>query len=144
MNRYNLLQSYKLINFTKEQQFFNVLELNSIQRCIDTVVLGEHFYIIQFDHRPIIYIIIIIIRRLNVRRMPMYHLFPTRRVSQLLGLALVSWAFASIGVHRPSLCFPYLVFSICSYLPLDFNRVSSLGPSIKYTSRSRGRESEKV
>ena len=35
----------------------------------------------------------------------------------LLGLAVVSWAFARIGVHRPS---------IRSYLPLDFNRVSSL------------------
>src|SRR6218665_320206 len=38
----------------------------------------------------------------------------------------MSWAFARIGVHRPSLRFPYLVFSICCYLPLDFNRVSSL------------------
>ena len=34
---------------------------------------------------------------------------------QLLGLAVVSWAFARIGVHRPSLRFPYLVFSIRSY-----------------------------
>ena len=34
--------------------------------------------------------------------------------------------FARIGVHRPSLRFSYLVFSIRSYLPLDFNRVSSL------------------
>src|SRR6218665_1245210 len=56
----------------------------------------------------------------------MSHLFLTRRVSQLLGLALVSWAFAHIGVHRPSLRFPYLVFSIRFYLPLDFNHVSSL------------------
>src|SRR6218665_460850 len=48
---------------------------------------------------------------------------------QLLGLALVSWAFTRIGVHRPSLRFPYLVFSIRSYLPLDFNRVSSLRPT---------------
>src|SRR6218665_2719165 len=45
----------------------------------------------------------------------MSHLFLTRGVSQLLGLALVSWAFARIGVHRTSLRFPYLVFSICSY-----------------------------
>src|SRR6218665_3805961 len=35
----------------------------------------------------------------------------------------MSWAFARIGVHRPPLRFPYLVFSIRSYLPLDFNRV---------------------
>src|SRR6218665_3357894 len=42
---------------------------------------------------------------------------------------LVSWAFARIGVHRPSLRLPYLVLSIRSYLPLDFNRVSSLRPT---------------
>src|SRR6218665_911236 len=35
------------------------------------------------------------------------------------------------GVHRPSLCLPYLVFSIRSYLPLDFNRVSSLRPTYR-------------
>src|SRR6218665_1126560 len=34
-----------------------------------------------------------------------------------------------IGVHRPSLRFPHLVFSIRSYLPLDLNRVSSLRPT---------------
>src|SRR6218665_2529866 len=45
------------------------------------------------------------------------------------GLALVSWAFARIGVHHPSLRFSYLVFSVCSYLPLDFNRVPSLRPT---------------
>src|SRR6218665_3117046 len=45
----------------------------------------------------------------------MSHLFLIRRVSQLLGLALVSWAFARIGFHRPSLRFPYLVFSIRSF-----------------------------
>ena len=56
----------------------------------------------------------------------MSHLFLTiSEVSQLLGLALVSWAFAYIGVHCPSLHLLYLVFSIRSYLPLDFNRVSS-------------------
>src|SRR6218665_1578242 len=77
-------------------------------------------------------IIIIIILGLNARRSPMSHLFLTRRVSQLLGLALVSWAFARIGVHRPSLHFPYLVFSICSYLPSDFNRVSSLRPTYRH------------
>src|SRR6218665_1599719 len=43
--------------------------------------------------------------------------------------ALVSWAFARIGGHRPSLRFPYLVFSIRSCLPLDFNCVSSLRPT---------------
>ena len=59
-------------------------------------------------------IIIIIIRRLNARRSPISHLFPNRWVSPLLGLALVSWAFARIGVHRLSLRFPYLMFSIRS------------------------------
>src|SRR6218665_4050606 len=48
------------------------------------------------------------------------------------GLALVSWAFARIGVHCPSLRFPYLVFSNRSYLPLDFNRVSSLRPMYRH------------
>src|SRR6218665_3250270 len=38
----------------------------------------------------------------------------------------------SIGVHRPSLHFPYTVFSIRSYLPLDFNRVSSLRPTYRH------------
>src|SRR6218665_983898 len=71
-------------------------------------------------------IIIIIILGLNARRSPMSHLFITRVVSQLSGLAMVSWAFARIGVHRPSLRRPCLVFSIRPYLPLDFNRVSSL------------------
>ena len=46
-------------------------------------------------------IIIIINPGLNARRSPMSHLFLTRWVSKLLGLALVSWAFARIGV--PSL-----------------------------------------
>src|SRR6218665_3656293 len=27
----------------------------------------------------------------------------------------MSWAFARFGVHRPSLCFPYLMFSIRSF-----------------------------
>src|SRR6218665_54466 len=57
--------------------------------------------------------------------MAMAHLFLIRCVPQLLGLALVSWAFTRIGVHRPSLRFPYLVFSICPYLPFDFNPFSS-------------------
>src|SRR6218665_2299548 len=34
--------------------------------------------------------------------------FLTRRVSRLLGMALVAWAFARVGVHRPSLRLPYL------------------------------------
>src|SRR6218665_991561 len=45
---------------------------------------------------------------------------------------MVSWAFAHVGVHRPSLRLPYLVFSIRSYLPLDFNRVSSLRPTYRH------------
>src|SRR6218665_1420986 len=45
---------------------------------------------------------------------------------------MVSWAFARIGVHRPTLCLPYLVFLIRSYLPLDFNRVSSLRPTYRH------------
>src|SRR6218665_3944663 len=65
----------------------------------------------------------------------MFHLLLTRRVSQLLGLALVSFrAFARIGVHRPSLRLPmpYLAFSIRSYLPLDSNRVSSLRSTYRH------------
>ena len=75
---------------------------------------------------------IIIIPGLNARRSPVYHLFLTRRVSQLLGLALVSWAFARVGVHRPSLRLPYLLFSIRSYLPLNFNRVFSSRPTYRH------------
>ena len=44
----------------------------------------------------------------------------------------MSWVFACIGVHRPSLRFPYLVFSIRSYLPLDINRVSTLRPTYRH------------
>src|SRR6218665_3526437 len=62
----------------------------------------------------------------------MSHLFLARWVSELLGLALVSWAFARIGVHRPSLRFPYLMFSTRCYLPLNFNRVSSLRPMYRH------------
>src|SRR6218665_2724551 len=43
-----------------------------------------------------------------------------------------SWAFTRIGVHRPSLRFPYLVFSIRSPLSLNFNRVSSLRPTYRH------------
>src|SRR6218665_3587703 len=32
-----------------------------------------------------------------------------------MGLSLVSWAFARIGVHRPSLRLPYLMFSSRSF-----------------------------
>src|SRR6218665_951335 len=32
-----------------------------------------------------------------------------------IGIALVSWDFARIGVHRPSLRLPYLMFSIRSF-----------------------------
>src|SRR6218665_1866043 len=54
--------------------------------------------------------------------------FLTRRISRLLGLALVSWAFARFGVHRFSLCLPYLgVFPFTLlHLPLNFIHVSSL------------------
>src|SRR6218665_3777668 len=62
----------------------------------------------------------------------MSHLLLIRGVSQLLRLALVSWAFARIGVYRPSFRLPYLVFSIRSYLPLDFDRVSSLRPTYRH------------
>src|SRR6218665_1997570 len=62
----------------------------------------------------------------------MSHLFLTRRVSKLLGLTLVSWAFARIGVHPPSLRLQCLVFSIRSDLSLDFNRVSSLRPTYRH------------
>ena len=90
--------------------------------CRSTAVLGI----------TAVFIIIIIIRRLNARRSPISHLFLTRWVSQLLGLALVSWTFARIGVHRLSLRLPYLVCSIRSFLPLDFNRVSSLRPTDRH------------
>src|SRR6218665_2534938 len=48
--------------------------------------------------------------------------FLTRRVSRLLGLALLSWAFARVGVHRLSLCLPYLgvIPSTLLHMPLDF------------------------
>ena len=62
----------------------------------------------------------------------MSHLFLTRWVSQLLGLALVPWAFARIGAQRPSLRLPYLMFSTHCYLQLDFNRVSSLRPTYRH------------
>ena len=59
---------------------------------------------------------------LSARRCPMSPHFLTRRVSRLLGLALVSWAFARVGVHRPSLRLPYLgvfysLFFLCTPPP---------------------------
>src|SRR6218665_2218276 len=66
-------------------------------------------------YKIIIIIIIIIILGLNARRGPMSHLFLTRKVSQLSGLALMSGDFARIGVHRHSLRLPYLMFSIRSF-----------------------------
>src|SRR6218665_2812396 len=64
--------------------------------------------------------------------------FLTRRVSRLLGLALLSWAFARVGVHRLSLCLPYLgvIPSTILHLPLDFIRVSSLRPMYLHPSLS--------
>src|SRR6218665_2980098 len=51
-----------------------------------------------------------------------------RCISRLLRLALASWAFARVGVHRLSLRLPYLsVLSIYRlHLPLNFSRVSFL------------------
>src|SRR6218665_1529748 len=51
-----------------------------------------------------------------------------RCISRLLELALVSWAFTRVGVHRLSLRLPYLgVFPFTLlHLPLNFIRVSSL------------------
>ena len=97
------------------------------------VALSSFSCVISF----FLWIIIIIIHRINARRSPMSHLFLTRWVSQLLGLALVSWAFARIGVHRHSLRLPYLMFSILYvfhslFLPSDFNRVSSLRPTYRH------------
>src|SRR6218665_1520616 len=45
---------------------------------------------------------------LSARRCPMSPHFLTYRISRLLGLAMVSWAFARVSVHRFSLCLPYL------------------------------------
>ena len=67
---------------------------------------------------------------LSARRCPMSPHFLTRWVSRLLGLALVSWVFARVGVHHLSLHLPHLgVFHSLScvlHLPLNFIRVSSL------------------
>src|SRR6218665_3982834 len=50
----------------------------------------------------------------------------TWRVSRLLGLDLVSWVFARVGVHRLSLLPCLGVFPFTLHLQLDFIRVSSL------------------
>jgi len=62
---------------------------------------------------------------LSVRRCPMSPHFLTRWVSRLSGLALVSWAFARVGVHRPSLRLPYYRCFLFTLLhqPLDFIRL---------------------
>jgi len=43
----------------------------------------------------------------------------------------VSWAYVRVGVHRLSLCLPYIgvIPSTFLHLPLDFIRVSSLRPT---------------
>src|SRR6218665_3559320 len=55
----------------------------------------------------------------------------TSSLGEFLGhWGLVSWAFARVGVHRLSLCLPYLaVFPFTLHLPLSFIRVSSLRPT---------------
>jgi len=59
--------------------------------------------------------------------------FFTRCLSRLLGLALISWAFARVGAHRLfPLRLPYLgVFfhSLFVHVPLDFILVSSIRPT---------------
>src|SRR6218665_1413749 len=54
---------------------------------------------------------------LSARRCPMSPHFLTRCLSRLLGLALVSWAFARVGVHRPSLRLPYLGVFVSLFFP---------------------------
>src|SRR6218665_2962582 len=65
---------------------------------------------------------------LCAHRCPMSPHFVTMYVSRLLGLALVHWAFARVGVHCLSVRLPYLgVFPFTLLrLPLNFIRVSSL------------------
>src|SRR6218665_1362071 len=72
----------------------------------------------------------------------------------LLGLALVSWAFARIGVHRPSLHFPYpyFVFSIrsiiCHWISIVFllygRRISTHTLVTPYSSRRALRSSSQA
>ena len=56
------------------------------------------------------------------RRCPISPHFLTRWVSRLLGQALVSWAFARVGVHRLPFAFHISVFSIhSSSLAIELN-----------------------
>jgi len=72
-----------------------------------------------------------LIHGLNARRCPVCPHFLTEWVSRLLGLALISWVFARVGVPRLSFCLPYLgvIPSTLLHLPLGFIRVSSLRPT---------------
>src|SRR6218665_341766 len=69
--------------------------------------------------------------------------FLTRCVSRQLGLALVSWAFAPIGVHRPSLRLPYLgvfysLFFPCHWISfVYFSQWQYLHPTTKPPPYSR-------
>src|SRR6218665_500494 len=60
-----------------------------------------------------IIIIIIIILGFNARRSPMSHLFLLSFPAIGIGSGVLG--FARIGVHRPSLRLPYLMFSIRSF-----------------------------
>jgi len=53
-----------------------------------------------------------VIHGLSARWCPISPHFLTRWVSRLLGLAVVSWAFARVGVHRLSLRLPYMYLSV--------------------------------
>ena len=69
------------------------------------------------------------IHGLSGRWCPLSPHFLTGSVFMLSGLALVFWAFASVGVHRLALRLPYLgVVPFTLHLPLNFIRVSSLRP----------------
>src|SRR6218665_2356161 len=62
-------------------------------------------------------------------------LCPLTENSRLLGLALVSWAFARVGVHRLSLCLPYIgvfhsLFFTCHWISfVYFSRWRYLHPT---------------
>jgi len=69
---------------------------------------------------------------LSARICPMSPDFLTKWVFRLL----VSWAFAHVGVHRLSLCLPYLgVFSICASSPAVGFRASTFHSDGICTSR---------
>ena len=63
---------------------------------------------------------------LSARRCPMSPHFLTRWVSRLLGLALVSWAFACVAVHASPFPLPFIfrcfLFTLL-HRPLDFIRL---------------------